>query len=156
MGMGVGMGTPFFSLTLAFNREATREHNGGREFLFPSPFSGSYHIFGNQMTTWPSSLQHSCDEAFWVGLAAGCSLCISTRNGGHAGVPLHEASAQAYSSWWDHTVCKQKLKKVTTQETQNSVAFVSAWFWSQLCSTAPSSSPRRAGRCSAVDEAFLH
>lgn len=44
---------------------------------------------------------------------------------------------------------KAAVEKVTTQETQLSVA-------SQLYSTTPSSSPQRAGRCSGVGEAFLH
>lgn len=48
MGMRIGMGTPFSLLT--FNREATGEHNGSPEILSPSSFTGTSHMFSNQMT----------------------------------------------------------------------------------------------------------
>lgn len=112
-------------------------------------------IFDNQGATRLSFLRHSCPKAFWVGLGAGCSRCAGTGNGGRAGVPLRGASAQTYSWWRDRTSSQAAMEEVTAEETRSSVALVSAWFYSQLCSAAPSSRPRRAGRCPGVGEAPL-
>jgi len=124
-----------------------RSHRGAQwesGYLFPSSFTGTSRTSGNQITMWLRFLQCSSAKAFWAaGLGAGRNLCIETRNSGCAGVPSHRASAQTSSSWRDHTAAAER---VTTQETQHSVAFVPAWFQSQLCSTAPSASPPRAGR----------